>query len=164
VRDTAPENLETLLLALTGRLFSLRHHPAFPDGEIAPAKEALNCVRVLTRIFPFFFETEDLGEWGQRFWWTPGDGIKGDGDRGKTQEVLFEGREEDIPLVEARQVETGGKKALAAELLDTLLDLLSFAGFTVPATAAEDGGSKVTLAIWYVRLYSYLLKGNWSRM
>jgi hypothetical protein len=161
VRDSAPENLQTLLLSLTSRLFVLRHHPAFPDAELAPAKEALNCIRVLTRIFPFLFETDDLGEWQHRFWWTPqtragttGWGVpKGEGQ--EERETLFNGgqQEGDIPLVSANASRSSGedvveKKPLAGELLDTLLDFLSFAGFTVLATTAPNGGSKVTMAIW----------------
>jgi High-temperature-induced dauer-formation protein len=67
-------------------------------------------------------------------------------------EVLFEegGNEGDIPL----QANVVGNKEmersvpLAEELLDTVLDLLSFSGFAVPASTAQ-GNEKVTMAIWY---------------
>jgi High-temperature-induced dauer-formation protein len=163
VRDSAPENLETLLLALTSRLFALRHHPAFPDAELAPAKEALNCIRVLTRIFPFLFETDDLEAWQNRFWWAkrntkssvdePAD-LKseqgpGDGD------VLFdrEGQQQgDTPSGQPPSTGLSSdaaeeRESLAEELLDTLLDFLSFSGFSVPTHSAQ-GGGKVTMAIW----------------
>ncbi len=68
-RDAALPNLETLLRALTDRLFLLRHHPSFPDAEIAPERHVLNCVRVLTRVLPFVYEAEQLREWEERFFW-----------------------------------------------------------------------------------------------
>lgn len=68
-RDTALENLETLILAITSRLFILRHHPSFPDVEFAPEKDALNCIRILTRILPYIYEAEQLQAWEDKFFW-----------------------------------------------------------------------------------------------
>ena len=68
-RDAALENLETLILAITSRLFILRHHPSFPDPELAPERDALNCVRVLTRILPYIYEEEKLQAWEDKFFW-----------------------------------------------------------------------------------------------
>ena len=168
VRDSAPENLETLILALTSRLFALRHHPSFPDPELAPAQEALNCIRILTRLFPFILETEDLLEWQERFWWTKRrkrprwmtqGSLKikdGGGERESVDaEVIFEGAEGDIPLVQSPAVSRPSgdegmeySKPLAEELLDTVMELLSFSGFTIPSTYTQGADSKVTLAIW----------------
>jgi hypothetical protein len=164
VRDSAPENLETLLSAVTSRLFALRHHPAFPDNELAPAKEALNCIRVLTRLFPFLFETDDMGSWQERFWWTKRKvssrsaegGSTSAGDTAEERDVIFEGegqKEGDIPLRRQSMSRHSSEelvdgKPLAEELLDTLLDFLSFAGFTVPATTVKAHEPKVTMAIW----------------
>ncbi len=36
----------------------------------APATQVLNCVRVLTRILPFIFESEELMQWEERYFWT----------------------------------------------------------------------------------------------
>ena len=68
-RDTALENLETLILAITSRLFILRHHPSFPDPEFAPERDALNCIRILTRILPYIYEAEQLQDWEDKFFW-----------------------------------------------------------------------------------------------
>jgi hypothetical protein len=68
-RDTALENLETLILAITSRLFILRHHPSFPDPEFAPERDALNCIRILTRILPYIYEAEQLQPWEDKFFW-----------------------------------------------------------------------------------------------
>ena len=134
-------------------------------------------MRVLTRLFPFILES-DLTEWQEQFWWTKrrkrprgmtqgplkikGAGLDmgeaGDGDEEEGGEVLFEGaggNEGDIPLVQAPISRGAGgedmerSKPLAEELLDTVLDLLSFAGFAVPASVGQGTDSRVTLAIWY---------------
>jgi hypothetical protein len=134
---------------------------------LAPAQEALNCIRVLTRLFPFILESDDLGDWQERFWWTK----RRKRPRGMTQgtlkikdggqedeEVLFDGtggNEGDIPLVQSpisrpsKDENMERSKPLAEELLDTVLELLSFSGFTVPTASAQGADSKVTMAIWY---------------
>ncbi|KAK5993466.1 Ubp5-interacting protein [Cladobotryum mycophilum] len=143
-RDNAIENLETLILALTSRLFNLRHHPSFPEIDIAPEREALNCIRVLTRILPYLYEKESLGPWEERFFWGP--------RRRKTRkasianEILFDEAHDDKsdPTTVTDHYEEA--KPLAEELIDTLIDLLFFSDFTL--SRPPDGRSKVTYAIW----------------
>lgn len=139
------ENLETLLLAVTSRLNVLRHHPSFPDPEVAPDRDALNCVRVLTRILPFVYEAENLAEWEERFFW---------GTRRRkvkraqaTGEVLFdESQTDDGDTPEPRPEEYEEAKPLAEELIDNLIDLLFFNDFTIPQQ--PNSHAKVTYAIW----------------
>ncbi|KAF3912908.1 hypothetical protein AA313_de0208166 [Arthrobotrys entomopaga] len=137
-RDSSLDNLETLITALTNRLFALRHHPAFPEPEAAPEREALNCVRVLTRLLPYLYETEALESWEDKFFWTSRK------KKVKGPEVIFDEANPD-PTPEPPKIET--IKPLAEELIDTLLDLLFYAGFTVPVTPVT-GKTKVTYAIW----------------
>ncbi|KAK3196073.1 hypothetical protein K4F52_000941 [Lecanicillium sp. MT-2017a] len=143
-RDQALENIETLILALTSRLFVLRHHPSFPDNDLAPERELLNCVRVLTRILPYLYEKESLNTWEEQFFWSTRkkktrkasianevlfDEAKGDKQDGTEDDEYFE----EVP-------------PLAIELLDTLVDLLFFSDFTIPKQ--QHGRPKVTYAIW----------------
>ncbi|KAI9828390.1 MAG: hypothetical protein M1832_002818 [Thelocarpon impressellum] len=146
-RDSAPTNLETLILAVTSRLFTLRDHPSFPDPDLAPEREALNCIRVLTRLLPFVYEADHLEAWEDRFFWgtrrrRTRDAAPADG------EVLFdESKAEDerdgprTPVAQHEQV-----KPLAEELLDTLTDLLFYANFTLPRP--RTGKAKVSYTIW----------------
>jgi len=116
----------------------------------------------------------DLTEWQEQFWWTKRRKrprgmtqgplkIKGAGpmtgqEEGEGEgEMIFEGvsgNEGDIPLVQAPISRSGDSnemersKPLAEELLDTVLDLLSFAGFAIPASLGQGTDSRVTLAIW----------------
>ncbi|KAF9171931.1 hypothetical protein BGX21_001241 [Mortierella sp. AD011] len=70
VRDEARENLECLIEKVLGRLFQLCESPEFLTRK-APASQVLNCVRILTRIFPFIFESEDFDDWEESYFWTP---------------------------------------------------------------------------------------------
>ncbi|KAL7922465.1 high-temperature-induced dauer-formation domain-containing protein [Trichoderma austrokoningii] len=142
-RDNALENIETLIIALTTRIFNLRHHPSFPDVDSAPERDILNCIRVLTRILPYLYEKEGLAAWEERFFWTP---RKIKGRTTVAAEVLFDeaqdGKEAPRPSSEKREE----LRPLAEELLDTLIDLLFFSDFTLPRQ--PDGQSKVSYAIW----------------
>ncbi|OAG41845.1 hypothetical protein AYO21_03848 [Fonsecaea monophora] len=144
-RDSALENLETLILAVTSRLIVLKNHPSFPDPDLAPERDALNCIRVLTRLLPYVYEADDLAEWEEKFFW----GLR----RRRTRrsqvsgEILFDDNqtEENTPT-DNREPEFEDVKPLAEELIDTLIDLLFYARFTIPEL--PQAKSKVTYAIW----------------
>ncbi|KAF3927143.1 hypothetical protein ABW20_dc0100307 [Dactylellina cionopaga] len=137
-RDNSLDNLETLITALTTKLFALRNHASFPNPETAPEREALNCVRVLTRLMPYLYETEALEAWEEKFFWTARK------KKARRTEVIFDESNPDAPP-EPAKVETA--RPLAEELVDTLLDMLFYSGFTVPVTPVT-GKTKVTYAIW----------------
>jgi hypothetical protein len=144
-RDASIENLETLILAITSRLNLLRNHPSFPDPELAPDRDALNCIRVLTRLLPFIYEAEHLVEWEDKFFW----GVRRKRTR-KGQvasEVLFDESQPDgqLPLRGAEE-DFEEARPLAEEVIDTLTDLMFCTGFTIPHLA--NAKSKVTYAIW----------------
>ena len=123
----------------------LKNHPSFPDPEIAPARDALNCIRVLTRLLPYIFEAEHLSEWEDRFFW--GVRRKRTGKAQLSGEVLFDEAQADdqLPLRgEEEQFEEA--RPLAEEVIDTLIDLMFFTGFTIPQLPTAK--SKVTYAIW----------------
>lgn len=137
-------NLETLILAITSRLVILRNHPSFPDPEIAPARDALNCIRILTRLLPFLYEAENIESWEENFFWT----VRRKRSR-KAQisgsNVLFDGDDTDANS-DNGDTELEKVKPLAEELIDTLIDLLFFSDFTLPKSPA--GRTKVSYAIW----------------
>ncbi|KAL9073055.1 MAG: hypothetical protein Q9157_004880 [Trypethelium eluteriae] len=142
-RDQSLPNFEKLILAVTSRLIVLRNHPSFPDAEIAPERDALNCIRVLTRLFPYIYEAENLEEWEERFFWGARRKRTRRGKIKKT-EVLFDESQED-ETKDSPEPEFEEAKPLAEELIDTLIDLLFFADFTLPKGQSKN---KVTYAIW----------------
>ncbi|KAK4105076.1 hypothetical protein N658DRAFT_493184 [Parathielavia hyrcaniae] len=141
-RDNALENLESLIQVVTARLFILRNHPSFPDPELAPDREALNCVRVLTRVLPFVYEQEGLQQWEDQLFWSPR--RRPTRKSSIANEVLFDGGQvvSAMPLGD----EFEDAKPLGEELIDALLDLLFFSDLTVPRS--PQGKPKVTYAIW----------------
>lgn len=145
-RDTSLPNLETLILAITSRLFTLRHLPSFPDPELAPAKEALNCIRVLTRIFPFLYEADHLEAWEDKFFWGKRRKRLGRGHLAKPEVLFDESQPEEDTQADGDEPDFEEEKPLAEELIDTSIDLLFFANFTIPHN--ERNKSKVTYSIW----------------
>lgn len=122
----------------------LRHHPSFPDPELAPEQDALNCIRLLTRVLPYLYEADDLHEWEDRIFWGPRKKLSRKASL--SADVLFDDTEAaqtpNEPLPSNEKYEDA--KPLAEELIDTLIDLLFFGSFTLPLT----GKSKVSYAIW----------------
>ncbi|KAK0637783.1 Ubp5-interacting protein [Lasiodiplodia hormozganensis] len=143
-RDNALANLETLVLAVSSRLCVLRNHPSFPDPELAPERDALNCIRVLTRLLPYIYEADHLDAWEDKFFWGARRKRSRKGQLHRS-EVLFDGANAEEPPKEKAQ-DFEEVKPLAEELIDTLIDLLFFADFTLPK--GQPGKGKVTYAIW----------------
>ncbi|KAF2465242.1 uncharacterized protein BDR25DRAFT_91818 [Lindgomyces ingoldianus] len=143
-RDNNLPNLETLILAVTSRLCVLRNHPSFPDPELAPERDALNCIRVLTRLLPFIYEADHLDSWENTFFWGARRKRSRRGQITRTEVIFDEADPEQTPTEGEPEFEKA--KSLAEELIDTLIDLLFFSNFTLPKAPA--GKNKVTYAIW----------------
>jgi hypothetical protein len=133
-------------LAVCSRLIVLKNHPSFPDLELAPERDALNCIRVLTRILPFIYEADHLEEWEEKFFW--GWRKKKTRQAQVATEILFDEAQNEEDPTQPHENENGRElvKPLAEELIDTLLDLLFFTDFTIPTLATTK--AKVTYAIW----------------
>jgi hypothetical protein len=96
-------------------------------------------------VLPFVYETDNLEEWEDKFFWSARKRRSRKSKIGKT-EVLFDDAATDTPIPVAVQPEYDEVKPLAEELLDTLIDLLFYSEFTLPKT--PPGKSKVSYAIW----------------
>ncbi|KAF9891265.1 hypothetical protein FE257_004829 [Aspergillus nanangensis] len=145
-RDHALSNFETLLLSVTSRLTILKNHPSFPDPDLAPDRDALNCIRILTRLLPFVYEAEHLEDWDDKFFWTRRK--KRTREAQVAAEVLFDEAqlEDQRDSQSPRPSDYEDVKPLAEELIDTLLDLLFFTDFTIPNISTAK--SKVSYSIW----------------
>ncbi|RMJ24394.1 hypothetical protein PHISP_04732 [Aspergillus sp. HF37] len=145
-RDQALSNFETLLLSITSRLIVLKNHPSFPDPELAPDRDALNCIRILTRVLPYVYEAEHLEGWEEKFFWARRK--KKTRQAQVASQVLFdeaqteEGRDQESPGAD----DVEDVKPLAEELIDALLDLLFYANFTIPQMPSAT--DKVSYSIW----------------
>lgn len=97
----------------------------------------LNCCRVLTRIMPFVFESQDGIEWEKEFFWTP---------------RTVEKENQKLPprahvLITCRGYNIDETKYILILFLLVTLQSLFLAGFTLPHTMAT-ADSKVNYVIW----------------
>ena len=99
-------------------------------------------MRVLTRILPFLYEADHLEVWEDKFFWAKRK-RKSKGQAAKP-EVLFDESQNEEPNKEIEHFED--VRPLGEELVDTLVDMLFYVGFTLPVT--ERSRNKVTYAIW----------------
>ncbi|KAJ3063831.1 hypothetical protein HK102_008374, partial [Quaeritorhiza haematococci] len=126
VRDAAPENLRTLITKVLERIFTF----VSPDAPI-PTKEdilqVLNCIRILTRILPYIFETQS-DEFEERLFWSssPVGGTESEG---------------------AEQQEQQKDDPLGALLVKAVIKLLFSRTFTLPDVVSETPG--IHYVIWY---------------
>lgn len=144
-RDNSLGNLETLITTLVYRLSTLRYLPAFPDLDLAPQKHALNCIRVLTRVLPFLLEADHLEVWEDKFFWQAGRKLSTKGRVKKTEILFDDSHPEDVTKPESEELYEDARP-LGEELIDTLIDLLFFTGFTIPQN--DQLKKKVTYSIW----------------
>ncbi|OAQ25572.1 hypothetical protein K457DRAFT_42301, partial [Linnemannia elongata AG-77] len=145
VRDEARENLECLIEKILSRLFSLCDSPQFLTPE-APVNQLLNCVRVLTRLFPFVFESDDLMMWEERYFWTPR--IKGASSRGRSNASHLDDSMQPLESEDQSSLPNPlrSERISSAPKDLTLLDLLFTSGFTLPT--ALESRNRVSYVIW----------------
>jgi hypothetical protein len=122
----------------------LKSHPSFPDPELAPDRDALNCVRILTRILPFVYEAEHLEDWEDKFFW--GRRRKKTREAQVATEVLFDEAQPEDRRPSPQLNDYEDVKPLAEELIDTLLDLLFYTDFTIPRLPTAK--NKISYSIW----------------
>ena len=106
---------------------------------------------MLTRILPYIYESTELEAWEETFLWGKRR-VRANRGLSNRSEVIFDeanaesGAQEEITNVDDQVVEFEEAKPLAEELLDTLVDLLFFEGFTL--APSERPKSKVNYSIW----------------
>ena len=101
---------------------------------------------MLTRILPFLYEADHLEAWEDRFFWGERRKRTRKGQIAKTEVLFDESQTDETPPRDGDGVEFEEAKPLAEELIDTLIDLLFYAEFTLPHN--ERANSKVTYSIW----------------
>ena len=99
---------------------------------------------MLTRILPFLYEADHLEIWEDKFFWTKRKRrTKG---RKARSEILFDDSQvEEDPESQAEE-HFEDVRPLGEELVDTLIDMLFYAGFTLPIS--ERSQNRVTYSIW----------------
>ncbi|CAG8593787.1 3735_t:CDS:10 [Funneliformis mosseae] len=148
VRDQARENLQTLINKVIDRLLRIMRAPDFPSTQNSTL-QLLNCIRILTRLIPFIFESEEMGDWEEKFFWTPQHKKVKKNHKTETSENLPQMRNEATNESLAKESSQASQTQntdfetippLGERLLSVIIDLLFLAGFTLPATLAKDNG------------------------
>ena len=142
-------NLETLISETCRHLIHLRWTShSLSDKEVGTGKEVLNCVRLLTRVLPFIYESDALREWERSFFWEK----KDPGNPKNTIppiSIESPGAEPSHPApgtLSPDESHPEGYDCLGIELVDSLLDLSFWSGFTLPAK--QDGPNGPTYGFW----------------
>ncbi|CAE6422281.1 unnamed protein product [Rhizoctonia solani] len=167
----APENLSTLLIVLIKRLQFLMKDHTFPtEAPVIPTfsslypgttqrnpnKEALNCIRVLSRILPVVFEGDaDHGRVEELFWKrTPKEPSPEQAEVDQSKQFVIDDEEdEDIPkspkspTPQAAPQQTDSEPSWGERLMGLVLDLLFCCGFTIPKKVQVDN-HKINYMIW----------------
>ena len=153
-----PHNVITLLNVLCNKLFQIVSDHTFPSPQgtfltSAPrnaTKEVLNCVRVLSRIFPVLFEL-DSDVFEREVLWKQEPMPKDEGQLPTTQSqfvIADDDEEEQSTPIPAEEPEKTGP-SLAEKLISCTLDLLFCCGFTLPSKVQVDH-YKINFTIWLV--------------
>lgn len=145
-------NLETLISETSRHLIHLRwNSTSLSDKDAGAGKEVLNCIRILTRVLPFIYETDALRDWERAFFWEE----KNTSPSKRTNGAISGESPEPISSPNTTANTTANTpsgqhqsphKSLGLELIDTLLDLSFWSGFTLPAN--PDGQNGPTYGFW----------------
>jgi hypothetical protein len=182
-----PENISTLIRYLIIKLASLIGDHSFPSPPPSisstlnplnslpinitsnsrnPTKEALNCIRILSRLFPVVFGFEVSG-WEDALMWrreqaptaVAGDQSTASGRSSTSEAAQFVIEDEDeedqvttpmLARTASQQASTAPQRlepSLAEKLINTLIDLLFCCGFTLP-TKVQIDHHKLQQIIW----------------
>lgn len=152
MRDNQFVNLETLILETCRHLIHLRWSShSLSDRDAGAGKEVLNCIRILTRVLPFIYESDDLRDWERAFFWE--EGKHQSGERRPSATISGGPRSAESIATTTNTATTNqsdpqptGPKCLGLDLVDTLLDLSFWAGFTLPIN--PDGPNGPTYGFW----------------
>ncbi|KAG9756955.1 hypothetical protein KCU73_g4655, partial [Aureobasidium melanogenum] len=139
------KNFETLILTLSLHLIHLRwaDDSLFEKDAAAFIREALNCVRTLTRVLPFVYECDRLSTWEQSFFWEPTDKLS---QPTISRNIPGESTTAETLDHSASSSHRDPSKCLGVELIDTLLDLAFWSGFTLPINM--NGKNGPTYGFW----------------
>lgn len=133
---TANANFKTLIIKVTIKLLRERHFsPSLSEAHNAQGTIVLNCIRILTRVLPYAYESDEWQTWENVTLWQPS----------SYDPVTFASYDADALAFLAQDMPLG------AQLVQALTDLLFYTGFTLPWPDNETqalGDAKVTHGLW----------------
>ncbi|WPG98519.1 Hypothetical protein R9X50_00131000 [Acrodontium crateriforme] len=147
------KNLETLIYTCVARLKALQTRRCYPDVHHPIAPEILNCIRILTRLLPYIYESEHLNAWEERFFWQPRRPQQVYDTKHNRDGQYIDGLEPSKIIKQENGEQISTKEIghpLGEELITILLDYMFFPSFTLPKRLNEKGEPelKVQYSIW----------------
>ncbi|KAF2864569.1 hypothetical protein K470DRAFT_254202 [Piedraia hortae CBS 480.64] len=151
------KNLETLVYTCISRLHHLQALSANAEQQRSSSLEALNCIRMLTRAFPYIYEAEHISQWEHRFFWKPQTPQQVWDKRNNRPGSWVDGLnpQADLDLTsDGPSEEHASEKVLdpplGEQLIDILVRYLFWPGFTLPKKQSTDGSSeqRADFRIW----------------
>ncbi|KAI8980299.1 high-temperature-induced dauer-formation protein-domain-containing protein [Pilobolus umbonatus] len=143
VRDTARENLETLIDKVQRKKGILHQMNQLIQSSSLQPIHLLNCCRVLTRIMPYIFESAETDDWEDRFFWTPRL-VKKENTVSSMDVELIKCEKDSVDHKSSASFDTLPPRG--EELISLTLKSLFLAGFTLPHAMGTE--NKVNYVIW----------------
>ncbi|SMR59975.1 unnamed protein product [Zymoseptoria tritici ST99CH_3D1] len=143
------KNLETLIYTIVARLRLLQTTIVHPGAPVNTSTEIANCMRILTRLFPFIYEAQHLKEWQDRFFWQPRKPTYFWDKKKDRPGRLFDGLEPEKEYgMEDFDTEIG--PPLGETLLDLVVKYMFFAGYCIPQRLDEKGAPdlEISIRVW----------------
>ncbi|KAK3667360.1 hypothetical protein LTR22_001876 [Elasticomyces elasticus] len=144
------KNLETLIYVCVARLEQLQQKRCYADPHHPIAQEVLNCVRILTRLLPYIFETDRLHEWERRFFWEPRKPTQVFDKKHNRPGEYFDGLNPAKKFADEDDSNAEIGAPLGEQLIDLLVRYLFLAGFTLPKRLDSEGlpDLNISFHIW----------------
>lgn len=138
------------MYSLVARLVKRQTASVSDDGSLEQKNaEILNCMRILTRLFPFIYEAQHLRDWTARFFWQPRRPTYFWDKKRDRPGRLFDGLD---PSKEygIDQLEATIGPPLGEVLMECMVGYCFFPGFTIPARIGEDGRAErdISVRVW----------------
>lgn len=144
------KNLETLVYTLVARLVKLQTDVDSQDDSLEHRNvEVVNCMRILTRLFPYIYEAHHLRDWTARFFWQPRRPTYFWDQKHDRPGRLFDGLDPSKEYA-IDQLEATIGPPLGEVLVNCVVSYCFSPGFTIPARIKEDGSVEraVSVRVW----------------
>ncbi|CAO3650512.1 unnamed protein product [Cunninghamella blakesleeana] len=146
-RNVAIENLETLIDKLIERINNIINATTFPSTQHS-IQHLLNCLRVLSRIMPYIYESPEHSEWEDRFFWTPRTVERVSVPESTPPSSDNNNNEENSGRDQKQVIEYDTLVPRGQHILTLLIQCLYLIGFTLPLHVTSKESSRILYIIW----------------
>ncbi|QIX01502.1 hypothetical protein AMS68_007019 [Peltaster fructicola] len=148
-QSSPPRNVETLIYTAVARIDLLLATSVRDDILAIHATQILNCIRILTRLLPYIYESEHLVLWEEKFFWQARKPTWTWNKKYNRRSPLFDGLDPGKEVADTDENKELGRP-LGEQLLDLTTQLLFLPGFSIPKKYDANGNADptITYSIW----------------